>query len=217
MIYKNEFQIGQRLELEVIDNDYKNEKVLISQLLEMDKNKNIYIIANPIYQGNLVAIPLNLKLYVFYSAGESGVFYFEAKIIKRKKDPIPHLVIKQTRETRKIQRREYYRLEKSIEIDIFDENNEYLMSGYTKDISGGGLRFICEESFSLGKVLWCQFKIENKEFYFRGNVIRSEISDEELEKYDTSIEFLEMKDEDRNYIVRYIFKEQRILRQKGLI
>lgn len=217
MIYKNDFQIGQRLELEVIDNDYRNEKILISQLLEMDENKNIYIIANPIYQGNLVAIPLNVKIYIFYSAGELGVFYFEATVIKRKKEPIPHLVIKQTRETRKIQRREYYRLEKSIEIDIFDENNEYLLSGYTKDISGGGLRFIGEESFPLGKVLLCKFKIANQDFYLKGNVIRSELSDEELEKYDTSVEFLEIEDNQRNNIIRYIFREQRILRQKGLI
>lgn len=215
MEYKNFFEIGDKLEIKVIDGYVDVNKELVSQLMEKISNDE-YIVAMPIYKGKVINIPKGSKVRIIYSIKEKGIYYFDAKVIYRNNDNIPYIKIKQIDETKIKQRRNYYRLPISNKISIYDEE-DFIADGYTKNLSEGGLRFISDVKLDLNKVVICNICIDDKKLNIKSEVIRCNVYEKNLEQFEISLRFIELSKSIRDYIVSYIFKQQRILRQKGLI
>ncbi|SHJ43790.1 flagellar brake protein [Tepidibacter formicigenes] len=216
MKYKNYFKVGDKLEIQVSDDYIDKDKSLISQLLEI-ASEDEYFIAIPIHEGNLVPISIGSKILVYYSVDNKGIFYFTAKLMNRKKNRVPYFMIKQLTETKTIQRRNYFRLDVSIPVEIYNNENETITTGYTKDLSGGGLKLISDKKLEDNENVLCRITIEGKELEMKVQVIRTKIYEKNIKQFEIGIKFLEIEEKDRNYIVGYLFKQQRILRQKGLI
>ncbi len=216
MRYKNCFEVGEKLEIQTADDYIGKDENLISQLLEIISEEE-FLIAIPIHNKNLVPIPIGNKVLVYYSVDSKGVFYFTAKVIDRKNDRIPYLKIQQVSETKIIQRRDYFRLQISISMQIYNLENEMIEEVYTKDISGGGMRFISNKKLDLNEEIYCKINIEEENYIIKSKVIRSDIYESNMKQFDIGIRFLEIDEKTKNSIIGYIFKQQRILRQKGLI
>lgn len=216
MEFKNYFEVGEKLEIQTVDAYIDQEKNLVSQLLEI-VCEGEYLIAVPIHDGNLIPIPIGSDIWIYYSVDSKGIFYFKAKVTDRIKDAISYLKIKQSNETKTIQRRDYFRIDVNIPVEIYTLDNEFISSGYAKDLSGGGLKFISNKKLELNEELCCKINIEGKESTVKGKVIRSIMYEKDSTQFQMGIKFLELDEKIRNFIVSYIFKQQRILRQKGLI
>jgi len=83
-------------------------------------------------------------------------------------------------------------------------------SEFTKNISGGGICLITEEKLNEGERLYLEIELPSgKLIYARGKVVwvnEYEIIGVEIKKkYDVGIEFIEIKEEDRQEIGKYIF------------
>lgn len=217
MQYENYFSIGDKLDIE-IEQTQESAKLVKSQLLEIsNKSPDEYYISIPMEKGKMMPLSIGREIYVYYSLDGKGVYCFKAAVVDRAREPVLHLRIKQMAKTQKIQRRDYFRLNMLLPIQVLDENKNILSSGNTKDISGGGMRFTLPHKIEDDEDIYVNIEIEGKSYQIKCVVLRRIPVGDGLNDYEVAVQFTQINEGDRNNIIKYIFKHQRILRQKGLI
>lgn len=214
-------------------------KVYKSQVLDINKRGNLEI-SMPTEGTKLILLPLDVRLeFVFYSGG----FLYKSigQIVERfKRDNIYTLEVELKTRLEKFQRREFYRYECSIDFKFFelteeqadlatveeifaqlrDEHfNDKIRTGTIVDISGGGIRFNSDTELKSGDHILAVAHLANErmnqEFQIVGSVISCEKKEQVTEKkYVSRVKFMIKDDRVREDIIRYIFEEERLTRQK---
>ena len=212
-------EIGKRIK---IAKKTKSDEYLASQILDMVGNEYI-VISGPIKKSDFIFIHKDELIELYYTVENKGIFSFTAKVISRDISPVYILKIQRISEINKVQQREHFRLliglelKKEHEIYINNIKETYTEKCEAKDISGGGLRLYCNYKHKLNDKIRCLIKIENKNINISGVVKRIQEIDTFDFEYSLGVSFLEIDELSRDIIIRYIFEQQRILRNKGLI
>lgn len=215
----NDFKIGEKIK---ITRKNREDEHLGSQILDII-DKNTIVISGPIKKNNLVFIHKEDLINLYYTVKDKGIFFYTAKVISREISPIYKLKVERISDITKIQKREHFRLlvglklEKEHYIYIKGERQAYMENCEAKDISGGGMRIYCNFKHRLGDEIYCRIKIKDEEININGVVKRIEEVDAFDFKYSLGVSFIEIEELSRDTIIRYIFDQQRILRNKGLI
>lgn len=192
-----------------------------SQVLEIIEPDEL-VIRGPMKKTQLVLLHKGEEIEISYYVENKGRFIFTAKVISRELNKMYTLRIKKISEIRKIQLRNYYRLPVTLEIEkifpvISDDNKVFVEKCEAKDISGGGLKLYCNYQHVVGDEVYLKFKLENKLIDAKAKVVRIEEIENLNYKYCIGITFVDIEEQIRDFIVKYIFEQQRILRFKGLI
>lgn len=192
-----------------------------SQVLEIIEPDEL-VIRGPMKKTQLVLLHKGEEIEISYYVENKGRFIFTAKVISRELNKMYTLRIKKISEIRKIQLRNYYRLPVTLEIEkifpvINDDNKVFVEKCEAKDISGGGLKLYCNYQHVVGDEVYLKFKLENKLINAKAKVVRIEEIENLNYKYCIGITFVDIEEQIRDFIVKYIFEQQRILRFKGLI
>ncbi|MBR4169987.1 MAG: flagellar brake protein [Lachnospiraceae bacterium] len=227
--------IGDKLDLETIEgtndlvsNQQEGRKYYRSQVYDIVSEDQIKI-AMPMEQGKIILLPVDGEYNVcFYT--QTGLYQCLGRIIDRyKSDNVFVLVMELTTDLRKYQRREYYRLNcvlemKSREVTEDDVNilNEHVRfldtditfnNGVMVDISGGGARFISKVRYPQGANIQFVFSLyvsgALNEYKLIGKVLLSERIENREDEYEHRIQFVNILNDDRESIIRYIFEEER--------
>lgn len=212
--------VGTKLEITRLKD---NEEICYpSQVLDIIEPREL-IISGPIKQNNLVFIHNDEEIEICYNVENMGRHYFVAEVLSRKNSPIYALRVLRISEIRNIQQRNYYRLLETLNIQkehsiVKGDNIEKIIeSCETSNISGGGMKLYCNYEHEIGDEVICSFKIGDSFIKSKALVVRAEETDSFNYKFSIGISFLEINEEDRDLIIKYIFERQRILRLKGLI
>jgi len=222
----SELKIGTRIGLVVSSEIPVNDRPsLVSEFEWADEDNQAYIAA-PILEGVIYPIKIGANIEAYFIE-KLELYKFNAEVLNRGvKDNIALLKIKIIGGFERIQRRQYFRFDCSVfikyrEINIFEdeEENQILKKALTRDLSGGGLCLLTDVKLETGKILGFELKLdENLSINFLGTIIRTSLSDRnEKYNYEIGISFKKIENKDREALIRYIFNEQRKLRQKGLI
>jgi len=176
----------------------------------------------------------------FYFYTVKGLFTCEAVITGRyKKDNFYLLSAKITSGLKKYQRRDYFRVDCSIDFgyyrisdevarletteELFEEiaNPDYIeqkMLARTRDISGGGIRFTGNESLEVGDKLLIVIRLTNEKldhmFYLVAEIIDCAPVEQMQDKWVLRAKWHFKNIKDRDLIVRYVFEEDRMIRKK---
>ncbi|MGE5615190.1 MAG: flagellar brake protein [Bacillota bacterium] len=218
---------GTKLEIEIFDQfGDKAEPTLVSQV-EWIEGDNTAVIAAPIVRGNVISIPADTVINVYFVGMERGtynLYKFNAEV--RGMDISNNLYVLRI-ETRsmieRVQRRRYFRLDCYVEVryklvESLDDNSDYKKT-IAKNLSGGGICMKINEKIKPGSILACEMSFEsNKEVRFYGKVVRfEETGNESRYRYEAGVAYIDIDERDREAIIRYIFNEQRKLLSKGLV
>ncbi|MDD5935722.1 MAG: flagellar brake domain-containing protein [Clostridiales bacterium] len=229
--------IGDKIELMKYTNQDLHEsqgKRYYSRVLDF-KEMNKAVIAMPVENSRIIPLDLRDKYRLcFYT--KYGLYQCRSVITDRyRMGNIYMIEVEMTSELEKVQRRQYYRLDCVKQIHYYivpeasnsDENVlEETMFGKAGleeatmiDISGGGCKFNCKTLIPKDSRVIVRFSLELskgiKVFQLVGKVVySSEILNHE-KTYENRIEFLDIKEEERENIVRFIFNEERRRRKKG--
>ncbi len=229
--------VGNKIELvrldQLINND-QNRKVFISKVYDILPKKKLQI-AMPIFEGKIVPLEVGDRYNaVFYTAG--GLLQANVSIASRyKSGNLFYMDVELLAEPTKVQRREFYRYNCKIDLkirkvtekeyetgvpeDMSVPEESLFETGRILDISGGGLRLIQSKNYDRNQLVKVQFTIpilnEIDTFHLFGRVISSTLLMEgKHDVFEQRMEFLKIRQEDRDKIVRFIFESERMARAK---
>ncbi|MBO6147392.1 MAG: flagellar brake protein [Lachnospiraceae bacterium] len=190
----------------------------------------------PFENGHIVLLEVGDDYDLCFYSG-NGLYQCYARITDRyKSDNVYVLCMELTSPLRKFQRREYYRLncilnmkcrevgEKEFaeikENDVSIINTDLILEdGVIVDISGGGAKFISDKRFEKDTKILFMFNLNMNgkptEYSVIGRIILSEPLEGREGEYRNHIQFINIKDKDREGIIRYIFEEERKIRRKA--
>ncbi|GAB7386239.1 flagellar brake domain-containing protein [Bacillaceae bacterium] len=170
------------------------------------------------------------ELFVRY-VGEDGAQYeFSTVVTGKRMENVPLLILAKP-EAEKItrkQRRQYFRIPAVLPIRVktMRGNDEAEVSAQTVDISGGGLAFHCDPSipFQVGEPLSCILTLAERgtggrELTFTAEVVRIRPPEElpNSRQQLVSVQISEIREAERDMIIRFCFQRQVELRKKGIL
>lgn len=194
------------------------EQVYKSRIQDItDKQLSISI---PIKDGDFIPIIIGEGFEVLYYE-EQNVYKFDGVVIGRiTENNVPQLIIKYPGEIKKIQRREFFRVEviyyiqylnigKKIDDDeklkILDTKNGN--KGILLDISGGGLKLKLRDKLNEGDIIVTEIPMESEKLIVTGRVVRCEM--DEGARYICGVIFENIENKTREKIIRFIFDKLR--------
>lgn len=210
-----------------------------SQVLDILDNGDLEI-SMPTETGKLILLPLGVRFeFVFYSGG--SLYRSMGLVVERyKRDNLYMLVVELKTQLEKFQRREFYRYNCTLNVGYFILNEEQIKmestdeilsdlmdvdfkekrrSGVIVDISGGGMKFRSADELKPNDQILVMLRLTNdktdRQFQIRGNIIecrRVEKSKDQL--FESRVKFIIEDNRIREEIIRYIFEEERRIRQK---
>jgi len=236
--------LGQRIELESVtriaaDGETQQiRKVYSSKVYDILSEERLEILM-PYEQRKLVLLPVDSE-YSIHFFTDNGIYECSARIVDRyKTNNVFILVVELLTSLKKYQRREYYRHNCMIEIEtreLSDDERQMLGTVGWKmdeeqpmhkniivDISGGGLRFVSNENYKAGELLYCRYflpkKQERKKYTVIGKILSVQPAEKRPGYFEYRIQYQDMDDKKREEIIQYIFEEERKNRkkEKGLL
>lgn len=222
-----EVQLGTKLELDIYyENSDRIGLTLVSQLEGLGKNGDA-LIAAPLHKGVVYSVHMNSNIDVsFIAKGE--VYQYRAVVLRRvRAENLFLLHIRQVSEIKKVQRRQFYRLEvmvpikyrvvPSLEHELAQEI--VFRNAYTRDISGGGICMIADDEIQTDDLIEFDLYLEEKKpINFYGRIVRKIKNMEgDTSKFEIGVMYCKIEDKDRERIIGYLFEKQRNFRKKGLI
>ncbi len=161
------------------------------------------------------------KYVVAYLGKDGALYQFETEIIGRKRENVPMLRLKDPGmgAYRRIQRRDYVRVEATIDIDIHPVNEqEKSFKAISTDVSGGGCQIVLPPNVEMPE----QGKEYELTFYLpmqsgdtvirtKGLVVRS--INLTMDKKRASFKFIEMSEGERQKMIKYCFERQLALKR----
>lgn len=211
-----------------------------SKVLDLKENGNIEI-SMPAEGGKLVLLPLDVRFeFVFFSRG--GIYRAIGQIKERyKSDNVYMLEVELKSQLEKFQRREFFRYPCVIDMNYFAITPEEVQigsgdaifiklreekaadreyKGRIVDLSGGGIRFRTDQKLECGQYVLLEIHLKNesldKQYYIIGNVIDCTYAQKPApQKFEVRSKFLIQDDSIREEIIRFIFEEERKVRQRG--
>ncbi|KAA0259153.1 hypothetical protein FHQ18_01500 [Deferribacter autotrophicus] len=195
-VLSGEFQDRYDSRIEIVDKDY------------------LYI---SVPTKNAIPAPLTpgTKIEVSFIT-DKGRFSFKSEVVERIKENILMLKVKKPSFLMRKELRKYFRVETHLKVIICKinyNNNENIPEmvkecdfGIIKDISGGGIKIVTELPLQAENIVEIDFNgtINNIKEVF-GKVVRVVSLNN---KYEAGIEFISIRENDRDKIIHYVFKRQ---------
>lgn len=217
----NNIKIGDRLEISLLK-DRKIGKVHVSQVEEILSNNNL-LIHMPISYGQLVKLSTKERYGMLFFT-DRGMINFEAEITGFKKEAeFSYMVVHIISEGERMQRREFFRFSSLLPLKfvVIDENpkkdvpqEETLLDGIVKDLGGGGIRFVTNESLDEKVMVKCVLMLNDNCLITVGKVLHKQCFPKANYKYQYRIEFAGISPSEQEQIIQYIFNEQRKIIQR---
>lgn len=211
----------------------KEKKVYNSKVYDVISDEKIEILM-PMEQSKLILLPVDGEYSLcFYT--QKGLYQCNAKVTQRyKNNTVYTLLFELTSDLKKEQRREYFRYSCILpvktrellpdEAENLEDDDLYIESSIpTKqstivDISGGGVRFIGPCIYQKGTKIYIEFELDigarKRKFKLVGTVLNCSKVENKPGMYESRVQYARVSKEDREVIIRYIFEEERKIRQK---
>jgi c-di-GMP-binding flagellar brake protein YcgR len=203
-------------------------------------SENELEVSMPTLGGRMVLFHMGSECnLIFFTKG--GMYTTTATVTKRyRKDNFYMLTMYLTGALVKFQRREYYRVSylseveyqiidmgiarsdsiQEVEYQIEQEKGQFpVKRARSLDVSGGGMRFSTGDILEENTYVFMRFSLTSgiidEDFSMVGQVISSEKHPKEKDLYTNRLQFLFKDLRDREKIVRFVFEEERRMRNKG--
>jgi c-di-GMP-binding flagellar brake protein YcgR len=164
------------------------------------------------------------QLNVTFSNEEQAVYIFDSEVLGKVKGRIPmmQILLPEAETFVKIQRRQYVRLDVTLDTAIHPEHSEFPpFRALTENISAGGASIRLLKGTDIQSVshlyLWMALTLKSGEIHYlrlKSKVIR--VTEKEHGNMLLHVQFLEPTKNDVQTLMRFIFEKQVELKKKGL-
>ncbi|MCR4616604.1 MAG: flagellar brake domain-containing protein [Lachnospiraceae bacterium] len=190
----------------------------------------------PMEKTKLILLPIDAEYNVVVYT-EGGLYQCFARVIDRyKSEGMFFLAVELTSNLRKYQRREYYRFSCALEMcarnleeeeinavqnksKIWLQPNRPIKRSVVVDISGGGLRFLSNQRYEPGSMIYCSYNLvrgsERKQYELVGKVLEVKELENRSGTFEHRVQYYNIDDATREEIIQFIFEEERKVRRKS--
>ncbi|MCG0274567.1 MAG: PilZ domain-containing protein [Thermosediminibacteraceae bacterium] len=209
----NSLEIGMRVEIEVVRDD---EKIILPTKVEDLGEDRIYL-GMPFLDGKLFFLESDEPIKIYYK--KNDCFYFvRAKVVEKRYAPIPIIGVILLAPPEKNQRRDYFRVQVIKRIRIRPLKTENWMKAFLMDLSASGAMIYFGKELEKGEVIEIKLPLESREIDIKARVVRiAKDPVRRVHPYNIGVQFIDLKDQERDEIIKFVLAEQRKLRQKGYI
>ena len=211
-----------------VEEENTTTKTYVSQVQSVLSDERMEIVM-PMEGTKIVLLPVD-AVFDMYLTTRNGLYQCFMRVIDRyKSNNVYLLVVELTSNLRKYQRREYYRFSCALEmksrelsrdeIRVVDTVEEFITPGLPLkqsvivDISGGGLRFLSNHQYEPGSLIYINYCLlireKVKEYNLVGKVLAIKPSENRKGVYEHRVQYVNIGNEEREEIIRYIFEEER--------
>ncbi len=184
-----------------------------------DTSKGTFSIEMPIDEktGSIKVIPLGTSIVVWYISKDFGQFSFETKVLDKKQEQVPLLIIENPKAFNRIQRRDFLRVTTSVEIafQIIGASDEQWYTVKSIDISGGGLQFVMPLPLTISEKQeirgWIVLPFKNGSIHhvnFQGEIVRIRIPNVKVNVGWISTKFTNIQENMRATVIRFCYEKQ---------
>lgn len=174
--------------------------------------------------GKIAFLMDGTQFNVTFTNEEQAVYVFESEVLGKVKGRIPmmRLLLPEAETFVKIQRREFVRLDVTLDTAIHPEHSEFTpFRTLTEDISAGGASIRLLKGTAIQSVsqlyLWMALTLKSGEIhYLRLKSKVNRVSEKEHGNRLLHVQFLEPSKNDIQTLMRFIFEKQVDLKKKGL-
>lgn len=225
---------GDKLELMLVEhghNESENgeKRVYLSKINDILSEDRLEILM-PMEKTKLILLPVDAE-YDMAIYSKNGLYQCFVRVIDRyKSDNMYLLVVELTSNLRRNQRREYYRFSCALEmcsrnleteeLENIESNQMYnlvpglpLKRSVIVDISGGGLRFISEQKYEEGSLIYCSYHLlvngTRKLYELVSKVLEVKPVENRKGVFEHRVQYVNISEGMREQIIRYIFQEER--------
>lgn len=189
-------------------------------------------LTNPTQKARLIPMHPGELYDAYFYTRDNKIYTATVKVDKNKSDGGIRVVRFSVRtDIEKYERRQYFRLETTMDLryllltaqntqafkDAIKNNALLQMEGFKKgttlDISGGGVRFTCEEMLPEGGmcIMHMEAVIENRKrnYIFVGKILKANKKDGTKGIFEHRTQFVDLKQDARDELVQFIFQQER--------
>ncbi|MDQ0232939.1 flagellar brake protein [Metabacillus malikii] len=176
--------------------------------------------------GRSAFLMIGTELVASYITKDQIAYRFQTEVTGRVKDNIPMISLTYPGDEMlvKIQRREYVRIDTSLDVAIHPISNEFEpFTAVTSDISAGGAAILVQRKNKLTVnqevMVWISLPFYNEQIQHvkvRAKIIRFLDVDNEL-FVKIPLQFLNIEENVRQTLIRFCFQKQIQMKRKGLI
>jgi len=195
-------------------------KGLSSRVEEIDDEH--ILLSAPTYRGEIVPLRTGMRINVSYVLNNCA-YSFNTVIVARKKEKLPVIVINKPHTIVRVQRRHWVRVAATLDVEYnlisADSETNPTYAGTTIDISGGGIRFMTRGVLEAGQIINLKIYLPDKSpIATKARIIRIlEKAKDEGDPSKAVLEYVDINENDREKIIKYVFEKQRELIKKGLV
>lgn len=217
--------IGSTIFLELSDTKGDEETTLRFQCRLVDREKTIFVIDYPINKHtNKPSFFFDgTEFHAWFIGRDEAMYTFDTEIVGRKKGHIPVLLLKDPGKEGyvRIQRRNYVRIETSVDVAVHPINQEFTpFPSVSLDLSGGGCAVVIPQGKSIpeeGELeLWLVLHTQSGEIAYvkvHCKIVRV-FKPRPDARERVSLQFLDIDERERQKIIRYCFDRQLMLLRK---
>jgi len=210
-----DIRVNQLIEIEV---EFSSSREYLPSRVEEINDDYLYIAA-PTYRGEIVPLRIGQDITICL-VHNKDFFVFSTKIVSRKRNPLPLLIVRKPQKLDKIQRRAFVRL--SVRMPLYFKvlpDEEEFKEGVTLDISGGGAQFESPAILNKDQLLEIKIKLPEREpVCCKARVVRVTTDTKGTGQGTTvAVEYEDITEGQQDRIINYIFAVQREWIKKGLL
>ena len=218
-------KIGTIFQIQATDKNTNEITKYKSRLIE--ENADSFIIDYPINELSKRTTYFKKGTYLlvsFIDEEDKSVYQFQSLVKDKVKLKIPALSITKSEEgnIKRIQRRQFVRVETALDVAIHGHHNGFVpFTTTTTDISGGGLSVIVPKENDLAEkekvTVWIPLEMSSGVFHYLSIDAEVVILKSLKDGIRTAgLKFLSIKPKEQQTIIRFCFEVQREIRQKEL-
>lgn len=195
-----------RFKLEVNNNIeiYEDDKVYKSRIQSVN-DKEIYIDI-PLHNNEYLILNKGDNIHLIKYGNEGSVYELSCKVIDRKIEGNIRLYrLSEPYDIKKIQRRNYVRVETIRGIKCFRKDEEF--NALILDLSGGGMKIKSNKKLEMDEEIVSFIKTDDGEFMVKGKIIR--VEETSFNQYSLGIEFVDIEERTREKIIKLVFSIMR--------
>lgn len=188
-----------------------------------------FSLAAPISQGTVVPLHAGALLRV-ETCTPDGPLVFDTEVVRLRTRGVPLLICAMPEHYDHTQRREYVRLPDSLSValrsigeDHGEESQRKTVELHTHDVGGGGMRVVLrwqgeEAPPETDEVLDAEIHLppQKTKICTKARIVRMEGPDD-TGRLQVGLQFVDIQERDRERLIRYLYRRQRELRQRGLL